>query len=105
MVSGPGALVLRQVWALPLAILLTWATVRAGGSLLPAFAFHTTLNAVPDFALVDPGRYASATAVFWVAALVAAVAAVVFDPVLLRRPDAEAAPPPGSPTEGRPRQP
>lgn len=100
--NGPGALVARQLWTMPLAVLFTWVTVRAGGSLLPALALHTTLNAVPDFALADPARYAAATAAFWVVTLIAAVAVVSFDPVLLRRPDEEAAPasgpPPGSPS-------
>jgi membrane protease YdiL (CAAX protease family) len=90
-VSGPGALVARQVWTLPLAVLFAWVTVRAGGSLLPAIACHTALNAVPDFGLVDPARYASATAGFWAAALVAAVAVMALDPVLLRLPGARPA--------------
>jgi membrane protease YdiL (CAAX protease family) len=96
--EGPGALLARQAWALPLAVLFTWATVRAGGSLLPAIAAHTALNAVPDFALADPPRYAAATALFWVASLAAAVAVVTLDPVMLRVPApsqaAEAGPPP-----------
>lgn len=95
--EGPAALLARQLWALPLAVLFTWVTVRAGGSLLPAIAFHTALNAVPDFALVDPARYASATAVFWAAALVASVAVVVLDPALLRAP---VAPPAGKSAPG-----
>jgi len=102
--SGPGALVARQLWTLPLAVLFTWVTVRAGGSLLPALALHATLNTITDFALADPARYASATAVFWVATLIAAAAAVSFDPVLLRRPDEVAAPAPGPPA-GSPSRP
>jgi membrane protease YdiL (CAAX protease family) len=77
--SGVGALLARQVWTAPVAILFTWVTVRAGGNLVPAFALHTALNAVPDFGLVDPARYARATMVFLVLAMVAAVAVVVTD--------------------------
>ena len=86
-VAGFGGLLARQVWALPLAVLFTWVTVRAGGSLIPAIAFHTVINAVPDFALAAPARYEAALAAFFVVGLVLAVAVVAVDPVMLRRPD------------------
>lgn len=71
--------------------------MRAGGSLLPAIAAHTALNAVPDFAFADPARYAAATALFWAASLVAAVAVVALDPVMLRAPAPPPSAEPGSP--------
>lgn len=89
-VSGLGGFLARQVWVLPLAILFTWVTVRAGGSLLPAIAFHTVINAVPDFALAAPARYEAAVAAFFVVGLVLAVAVVAFDPAMLRKPHREA---------------
>jgi len=85
-VPGPGGLLARQLWALPIAVLFTWVTVRAGGSLLPAIAFHTVLNAVPDFALVEPARYEASVAVFWVVSLVTAVVVVTVDPRMLHPP-------------------
>lgn len=86
-VAGFGGVLARQVWALPLAVLFTWVTVRAGGSLIPAIAFHAVINAVPDFALAAPARYEAALAAFFVVGLVLAVAVVAVDPVMLRRPD------------------
>lgn len=65
------------------------APVRAGRSLLPAIAFHTVINAVPDFAISAPARYEAAVAAFFVVALVLAVAVVAVDPVMLRRPHRE----------------
>jgi len=77
--AGAGALVARQLWTAPLAVLFTWVTLRAGGSLLPALAIHTALNAVPDFALRDPAHYDRATLVFFLFAVVAATAAALGD--------------------------
>lgn len=97
--TGPGGLLARQLWTLPATVLFTWVTVRAGGSLLPAIAFHTGINAFPDFALAQPGRYESAIALFFVATLVVAAAVCIADPRMLRRPEAE--PVPGGDPDGR----
>lgn len=66
-VTGVGALVVRQAWTLPMTVLFTWVTVRAGGSLLPALALHAAINAWPDFALADPLRYERALGLFFIA--------------------------------------
>jgi membrane protease YdiL (CAAX protease family) len=62
--TGVLALVARLVFTVPLALLFTWVTVRAGGSLLPALALHTGINVIPDFAMKDPGRYERAMGLF-----------------------------------------
>jgi membrane protease YdiL (CAAX protease family) len=85
-VPGIGGILVRQIWTLPIAVLFTWVTVRAGGNLLPAIAFHTALDTVPDFALSEPARYEASVATFLVVGLVAAVAVVVLDPRMLRSP-------------------
>lgn len=97
--TGPGGLLARQIWTLPVTVLFTWVTVRAGGSVVPAIAFHTGLNAFPDFALVQPVRYEASTAFFFVASLVAALAVAIADPRMLLRPEARAAP--GDDPDGR----
>ncbi len=77
--AGAGALLIRLLWTMPVALLFTWVTIRGGGSLLPALALHTALNSMPDFLLVDPARYQRATGLFWVLCLVAAVAVALTD--------------------------
>jgi membrane protease YdiL (CAAX protease family) len=72
--SGIGALMVRMIWTLPMTVLFTWVTVRAGGSLLPPIAFHTSLNALPDFLLRDPKRYEGACAVIMLFSIGAAIA-------------------------------
>ena len=82
--TGVFALVARLVWTLPLALLFTWVTVRAGGSLLPAFAFHTAANAIPDFAMSDPGRYERAVGLYALLAIAVGVAVALRDRRLWR---------------------
>ena len=89
-VSGPASLLVRLVWTLPIAILFTWVTLRAGGSLLPPLALHTTLNSFSDFAIRDPERLQGSIAVLFVMSLVTAVLVATVDKRLTTR----AAPPP-----------
>lgn len=76
---GAGGLVMRQIWTFPLTVLFTWVTLRAGGSLLPPLILHTTLNSFSDFVVAQPGRYERAMALFFVLALIVAVAVLVAD--------------------------
>jgi membrane protease YdiL (CAAX protease family) len=88
---GLGALVVRQASTWPVAVLFTWVTLRAGGSLLPPLVLHTAINAIPDFALVEPARYERAMAVFILLLTIAAFAVVLGDPRFRQRvPDAAA---------------
>ena len=77
--TGIGALVLRLVWTLPVTLLFTWVTLRAGGSLLPAFALHTGINTLPDFAMRDPGRYERSMGLYLVAMLALGIAVPLLD--------------------------
>jgi membrane protease YdiL (CAAX protease family) len=77
--TGLGGLVIRQLWTYPVAVIITWATLRAGGSILPAIMVHTTLNAIPDFVLSQPARYESATSLFLLLIVVVVVVAAFTD--------------------------
>lgn len=88
-VSGPGSLLVRLLWTLPIALLFTWVTLRAGGSLLPPLALHTTLNTFPDFVARDPSRLQASMAVLFVLFLAAGVLVASVDQ-RLRRPSAPA---------------
>jgi membrane protease YdiL (CAAX protease family) len=77
--AGIGALVLRQIWTVPVAVIFTWVTLRAGGSLVPPLVLHATLNAFPDFVMDQPGRYQSALAMFFVLLAFLALAAILTD--------------------------
>ena len=76
---GLGALAVRQLATWPLAVLFTWVTLRTGGNLLAPLVLHTSINAIPDFALADPARYERAMTAFVLLLVVAAVGAVLGD--------------------------
>ena len=78
-VTGVGALVVRLIWVLPVAVVFTWVTVRAGGSLLPPFAFHTSLNVLPDSLARDAARYERAWELFVVLVVATAFAVALRD--------------------------
>ncbi len=82
--TGVFALVARLVWTLPLALLFTWVTMRAGGSLLPAFALHTGINTIPDFGMRDPVRYERAMGLYALLAIAVGVAVALRDRRLWR---------------------
>lgn len=77
--AGPMALVARLVWALPVTLLFSWVTIRAGGHLLPALAFHASVNSLPDFAMRDPERYERAMALYVLLVIVFAIAVALGD--------------------------
>jgi membrane protease YdiL (CAAX protease family) len=83
--TGVGGLLIRQIWTLPVTVLFTWVTLRAGGSLVAPLVMHTSLNVVPDFALADPGRYEAAIGLLGVFMSIAAGAAVLHDATLRSR--------------------
>lgn len=85
--GGVGAVLLRQVWTLPVTVLFTWLTIRGGGSLLVPIAVHTTLNAMPDFALCDPARYQRSIGILLLLMALVAVVALFTDRRLRPRPD------------------
>ena len=77
--SGIGALAIRQIWTLPVAVLFTWVTLRAGGSLIPPLILHTAINSIPEFALGQPVRYQRALGTFFVFLLVVVIVAALAD--------------------------
>ena len=86
---GAGGLIVRQLWTLPVTIIFTWVTLRAGGSLLPPLILHTTINTIPDFVLDRPVHYERALGGFVVLLLIVAFVAAVADPRLRGAPRKE----------------
>jgi membrane protease YdiL (CAAX protease family) len=86
---GVGALAIRQIFTLPMAVIFTWVTLRAGGSLMPPMLLHTTLNAIPDFALSQPARYERAFLAFLVFLVIVVLVAAMADPRLRGAPRKE----------------
>jgi hypothetical protein len=89
--GGLGAVLLRQVWTLPVTVLFTWITIRGGGSLLVPIAVHTTLNAVPDFAMCDPARYLRSVGILLLLMALVAVVVLFTDRRLRPQPDRDEA--------------
>jgi hypothetical protein len=71
---GPGAVVVRLLWTLPLTMLFTWLFLRAGSSLLAPLALHTSFNVLPGLGC---SRLEPAMAILFVAVLVVGFAAAV----------------------------
>ena len=86
---GVGGVIVRQVWTLPVAVIFTWVTLRAGGSLLPPIILHTTINAIPDFVVGRTLHYERALGGFLVFLLIVAFAATVMDSRLRSAPRKE----------------
>jgi len=80
--AGLGALLVRLIFTLPVALLFTWVALRTGGSLLPPLMLHTSLNALPDLALAQPVRYGRSIGLVFFLSLVLAVAVMLADPRL-----------------------
>jgi membrane protease YdiL (CAAX protease family) len=84
--TGLGGLAIRQLWTLPVAVIFTWVTLRAGGSILPSIMVHTILNAIPDFALGQPARYERAFSLFLLLVVAVVVVAAMTDSRLRSEP-------------------
>jgi CAAX protease family protein len=59
---GPGAIVTRIIWIMPLTIVFTWFYIKSKGSLLVAIFLHASVNIS---ASLDPLRAPESTVVFW----------------------------------------
>lgn len=81
-VAGPGAILMRVIYVLPLSVLFTWFYLRSNGSLLVALLLHTSLNVMGDLGL---SRFASTGILFFLLMAIAATIVSVSDPVLRRR--------------------
>ena len=60
---GPGAIVTRIIWIMPLTIVFTWFYIKSRGSLLVAIFLHTSVNIS---AALDFPKAAKPTVFFWV---------------------------------------
>jgi membrane protease YdiL (CAAX protease family) len=76
---GMGALAIRQIWTLPVAVLFTWVMLRTGGSLIPPMILHTAINSIPEFAVGQPVHYQRALGTFFVFLLIAVIVAAPAD--------------------------
>ncbi len=80
-VSGPGAILVRILFLVPVSIFFTWFYLRSKGSVLIAILLHTSINVMGDLGLAN---YETAAIVFGLVTGVAAVIFSVFNPVLRR---------------------
>jgi len=48
LVTGPGAVLIRIIWTIPVTIIFTWFYIRSGGNLLVALFLHTSINILSD---------------------------------------------------------
>lgn len=77
-VSGPGAILVRILFLVPVSIFFTWFYVRSKGSVLIAILLHTSINVMSDLGLA---RYETVAIVFGLLTGVAAVIISSFSPV------------------------
>ena len=80
-VAGPGAILIRILFLVPVSILFTWFYLRSRGSLLVVILLHTSVNVMSDLGL---SSYENAAIVFGLLTGVAALVLSVFSPWLRR---------------------
>ncbi len=78
-VTGPGAILVRILFLVPVSILFTWFYLRSKGSVLIAILLHTSVNVMSDLGLAS---YETAAIVFGLVTGVAAVILSVVSPLL-----------------------
>ncbi|HEY0789382.1 MAG TPA: CPBP family intramembrane glutamic endopeptidase, partial [Thermoanaerobaculia bacterium] len=83
-VMGPGAILVRILFLVPLSILFTWFYLRSNGNVLIAILLHTSLNVMGDLGL---SRYETTAIVFGLLTGVVAVVLSAFSPGLRRASD------------------
>ena len=78
-IAGPGAILVRIVFLIPVSILFTWFYLHSKGSVLIAILLHTSVNVMSDLGL---SSYDGAAIVFGLLTGVAAWILWAFSPVL-----------------------
>ena len=78
-IAGPGAVLVRIIFLIPVSILFTWFYLRSKGSVLIAILLHTSINVMSDLGL---SSYDAAAIVFGLLAGVAAWIVSAFSPVM-----------------------
>ena len=81
-IAGPGAILVRIVFLIPVSLLFTWFYLRSKGSLLVALLLHTSVNVMGDLGL---SSYAAAAIVFGLLTCAAALVLAAFSPVFRAR--------------------
>jgi len=76
-VTGPGAILVRILFLVPVSIIFTWFYLRSKGSVLIAILLHTSVNVMSDLGLAS---YETAAIVFGLLTGVAAVILSVLSP-------------------------
>ena len=80
-ITGPGAILVRILFLVPVSILFTWFYLRSKGSVLIAILLHTSVNVMSDLGL---SSYDAAAIVFGLLTGLAAWVVASFSPVLRR---------------------
>lgn len=81
-VRGPGAILMRVIYAIPVTVLFTWFYLRSNGSLLVALLLHASLDVVGDLGLSGIER---AWMLHFVFVVIAAMIVAVASPVMQKR--------------------
>jgi membrane protease YdiL (CAAX protease family) len=81
-VEGPGAILMRVIYAIPLTVLFTWFYLRSNGSLLVALLLHASLDVVGDLGLSGIER---GWMIFFVFVVIAALIVAVASPAMQGR--------------------
>ena len=87
LVKGPGAVLARIIWTLPMTILFTWIFLRARGSLLVAVFLHASVGMLSEIGF---SNYSSSLIVFFVFMVVAALIVSISSSVFRAGPRTEA---------------
>lgn len=82
LVQGPGAVLARIIWTLPVTFLFTWLYLRCRRALLAALFLHASANMLTDLGFSAP---APSMMIFFLLLAATAVAVVAFDPVFHQR--------------------
>jgi len=82
LVQGPGALLARFLWTLPVTILFTWIYLRCRGALLAALFMHASLGMLSDLGF---SAFPNSMIIYFLLLAIAAAAVVVADPVFQTR--------------------
>ena len=79
LVQGPGALLARFLWTLPVTILFTWLYLRCKGALLSALFLHASMGLLSDLGF---SAFPSSMLIYFLLLTIAAVIVSIMDPVL-----------------------
>jgi hypothetical protein len=79
LVQGPGALLARFLWTLPVTILFTWLYLRCRGALLTALFMHASLGMLSDLGF---SAFPGSMLIYFLLLTIAAVTVLILDPMI-----------------------